>query len=90
MRIFLPKLLIIIIEAHKWKYDLKKNNIKSWLQQDVHVTLGDAASKKQNEISMQRNVKAIVSYQIPELQRRKNIQKVRQAKKIVPEEQNMK
>lgn len=39
MRILLPKLLIIITEAHERKDDLEKNNIKSGLQQAVHVAL---------------------------------------------------
>lgn len=43
MRILLPKLLIIITEAHKREDDLEKNNIKSGLQQAVHVALWDTA-----------------------------------------------
>lgn len=49
MRILIPEPLIIVREAHQWKDNLKKNNIKSWLQLTVHITFGDTAQWQKEE-----------------------------------------
>jgi hypothetical protein len=43
MWVFIPKLLIIVIEAHKGKHYLKKKAIKSRLEQSIHTVLRDTA-----------------------------------------------
>lgn len=46
MGILIPKLLIIVIEAHKGENYLKKQTIKSRLQQRIHTILRDAGTEK--------------------------------------------
>lgn len=45
MRVFIPKLLVIVIEAHKRENYFKEKDIKPWLQQIVHTILRNTAKK---------------------------------------------
>lgn len=60
MWVFLPKLLVIVIEAHKRKYYFKEEDIKSWLQQVVHTILWN--TEKEQKIKLK--VKKVVALRV--------------------------